>query len=176
MAASDLDSGWGIRTLSSAMPAYNPMSYHNGSIWPHDNSLIGAGLARYGHRGAANHIASALYDVSTSDPLDRLPELYCGYPRDEAAGAPVAYPVSCSPQAWAAASGPLLFAAMLGLRLDIPTGQLFVDPVLPPWLDEATVHGLDVRGEAASFTVRRSGIGYDVASSGPVQRQAGGKV
>ncbi len=169
LAASDLDSGWGIRTLSSAMPTYNPMSYHNGSIWPHDNSLIAAGLARYGHRGAANHIASALFDVSTSDPLDRLPELYCGFPRDKITGAPVAYPVSCSPQAWAAASGPLLFAAMLGLRLDLPGGHLLIDPALPPWLDEATLHGLEVRGEAVSLKVRRSGIGYDVASSGPVK-------
>ena len=172
LAASDLDSGWGIRTLSSAMPTYNPMSYHNGSIWPHDNSLIAAGLARYGHRGAANHIASALYDVSTSDPLDRLPELYCGFPRDEASDAPVAYPVSCSPQAWAAASGPLLFAAMLGLRLDVPSGQLLVDPALPPWLKKQRCTAWRSAGRRRSLTVRRSGSGYEVDSSGPVEKTA----
>ncbi|HKG25273.1 MAG TPA: glycogen debranching N-terminal domain-containing protein, partial [Thermomicrobiales bacterium] len=100
----DLDSGWGIRTLSSAVASYNPMSYHNGSVWPHDNSLIAAGLYRYGHAAAAGQIARALFAAAQTYPQERLPELYCGFARQEATDdAPVAYPVSCSPQAWAVA-------------------------------------------------------------------------
>jgi len=167
----DLDSGWGIRTLSSAMPSYNPLSYHNGSIWPHDNSLIAAGLRRYGCMEDANRIASALFAVAETDPLLRLPELYCGFARTDTAAhiAPVPYPVSCSPQAWAAAASQFLVRSMLGLG---PVGQrqvAIVDPALPGWLNEVTIHGLAVCGLPAAVTIRRNGDAYDVLTTGPVQ-------
>jgi len=166
----DIDSGWGIRTLSASMPTYNPMSYHNGSVWPHDNSLIVVGLRAYGHVEAANQIASALVAAAESDPLLRLPELYCGFARTEQAASrtPVAYPVSCSPQAWAAASSQLLVRAMLGLRIDLASGTLLVEPALPSWLDEMIVTDLCVRGRRVSLAVRRSGDGYDIETDAPV--------
>jgi glycogen debranching enzyme len=167
----DLDSGWGIRTLSSAMPSYNPLSYHNGSIWPHDNSLIAAGLRRYGCIDDANRIASVMFAVAETDPLLRLPELYCGFARTNAAAqiAPVPYPVSCSPQAWAAASSQLLVRSMLGLGPVDQQQVAVVDPALPAWLSEVTIHGLTVRGLPAAVTIRRNGQGYDVLTTGPVQ-------
>ena len=148
------------------------MSYHNGSVWPHDNSLIAAGLRAYGHVAGANRIAAALFAAGQTDPLYRLPELYCGFARaDEAAAdAPVAYPVSCSPQAWAAAASQLLVRAMLGLRVDVARGRLLVDPALPDWLDEITVDGVDVLGQAARLTVRRQGTDYAIAAEGPIAR------
>ena len=121
----DLDSGWGVRTLAAGMPTYNPMSYHNGSVWPHDNSLIAAGLARYGEMGGLERIAGALFTAAEHLPERRLPELYCGFPRNEEAAAdgPVQYPVSCSPQAWAAGAAPLLMRAMLGLEATRSEGR-----------------------------------------------------
>lgn len=173
--APDMDSGWGIRTLSSAMPTYNPMSYHNGSVWPHDNSLIVAGLRRYGHRAAAQHFAESLFAAAISDPLQRLPELYSGFDREASAfataAAPVPYPVSCSPQAWAAATPPLLVASLLGLRLDAQRGQATVEPDLPAGIDELTVEGLSVRGKPASVTVKRLGDEYRVTTSGPIVKE-----
>ncbi|MBA2518865.1 MAG: amylo-alpha-1,6-glucosidase [Chloroflexia bacterium] len=171
----DLDSGWGVRTLSATMPSYNPMSYHNGSVWPHDNSLIAAGLRAYGHAAGANRIASALVAAAETDPLTRLPELYCGFARaDEAARlAPVAYPVSCSPQAWAAAASQLLVRSMLGLRVDEAAGAPRVEPAFPPWLNEVTIHDLDLLGHRCSLAVRRDGDGYAVESDGPILPLAG---
>ncbi|HZA94480.1 MAG TPA: glycogen debranching N-terminal domain-containing protein, partial [Gemmatimonadales bacterium] len=106
----DLDSGWGVRTLAASMSTYNPMSYHNGSVWPHDNSLIAAGLGRYGEIEGLERIASALFTAAEHLPDHRLPELYCGFPRNEdaAADGPIQYPVSCSPQAWAAGATSLV--------------------------------------------------------------------
>ena len=168
----DLDAGWGVRTLGAGMATYNPMSYHNGSVWPHDNSLIAAGLRLYGHVDGANRIASALFAAGETDPLARLPELYCGFER--AAGtdsdAPVAYPVSCSPQGWAAGAGQLLVRAMLGLRVDVERRRLLVDPALPSWLNEVTLRGLRVLGTTASLTVRRAGDGYAIDADGPIER------
>jgi glycogen debranching enzyme len=168
----DLDSGWGIRSLSSAMPTYNPKSYHNGSVWPHDNSLIAAGLRRYGFADDANRIASALFVVADGDPLTRLPELYCGFARADTAAqiAPVAYPVSCSPQAWAAAASQLLVRAMLGLRIDRERGVLLVDAVLPEWLSEVSIPDLTVLGQPAALTVRRTEDAYTLETEGPVRR------
>lgn len=163
----DLDSGWGIRTLSSAMASYNPMSYHNGSVWPHDNSLIVAGLYRYGQAESGHKLAESLFAAARADPLDRLPELYCGFARRSGTDdAPVAYPVSCSPQAWAAATPPLLIRAMLGLQVDLGARRLSVSPALPVWLNEVTLRGLQVLGRRGSLTVRRQGSGYDVHADG----------
>jgi glycogen debranching enzyme len=117
--APDMFCGWGVRTLSSTCPAFNPMSYHNGSVWPHDNAIIAAGLKRYGHGGAVMQIAGALFDVSTGARDFRLPELYCGFDRSERP-AVVAYPVACIPQGWAAAAPFLILQAMLGNPKALP--------------------------------------------------------
>jgi len=170
----DLDSGWGIRTLSARMPTYNPMSYHNGSVWPHDNSLIADGLRRYGDVAGAHRIAAALFAAAEADPLSRLPELYCGFARgDRAAGdAPVAYPVSCSPQAWAAGAGRLLARTMLGLRVDVERKLLLADPALPPWLGELRAEGVEVLGTEVSLRAQRHGSGASLEATGPVLREA----
>src|SRR5204862_86542 len=114
--ADDMFSGWGIRTLSSASTAYNPISYHLGSVWPHDNALIAAGFWRYAQEGAALRVFDALYQAATAFRHYRLPELYAGYGRSEAEARPVSYPVACSPQAWAAGAIPHALWNLLGLR------------------------------------------------------------
>jgi glycogen debranching enzyme len=113
----DMFCGWGIRTLSSQARRYNPMSYHNGSVWPHDNALIAAGFARYGAASQAANVLTALFDASRTLEGRRMPELFCGFAR-HLHPSPVPYPVACKPQAWAAASVFLLLQAMLGLNVD----------------------------------------------------------
>jgi glycogen debranching enzyme len=140
--APDMFSGWGVRTLSSGSPAYNPMSYHNGSVWPHDNAIAAAGLKRYGFDAAANRIASGLFDVAAGARDFRLPELLCGFQRDRSK-AIVAYPVACIPQAWAAAAPFMLVQAMLGISADAATNRLSIDrPRLPEWLGNVEIRGL----------------------------------
>lgn len=141
----DLFSGWGIRTLGTRETTYNPMSYHNGSVWPHDNSLCIAGLKRYGFDQEANAAATALLRAAAHFAYQRLPELFCGYGSDD--GVPVDYPVACSPQAWAAATPILLIQSMLGLSPDAPAGVLRLRPRLPDWLGRLALRGLRV-GEA----------------------------
>src|SRR5262249_46698652 len=119
-------SGWGIRTVATGEARYNPMSYHNGSVWPHDNSLIGAGLARYRWKEAVVKILGGLSDSSLFIDLHRMPELFCGFPRRPGEG-PTLYPVACSPQAWAAGSVFLLLQACLGLRVEAAIGRLCLD-------------------------------------------------
>ena len=167
----DLDSGWGVRTLAASMATYNPMSYHNGSVWPHDNSLIAAGLGRYGEIGGLERIASALFTAAEHLPDQRLPELYCGFPRDEdaAADGPIQYPVSCSPQAWAAGAALLLTRAMLGLEANLDQGALCVAPALPAWLSWVRIDGLEALGRRFDLEVTRDGAGYRVQSDGPVE-------
>lgn len=136
----DVFSGWGIRTMSSAAVAYNPMSYHNGSVWPHDNALILLGMARYGFAQHAHRVIGALIDASRHFEYDRLPELFCGYARED--GPPVPYPVACSPQAWSAGA-PLLFVrAMLGLWPDASLGIARVRPSLPEHIRHLAVRRL----------------------------------
>lgn len=120
--ADDMFSGWGLRTMSDREPAYHPLSYHNGTVWPHDTALAVAGLARYGHHGAATTLAEVLVEAAVAFD-DRLPEVFAGYPRQQT-DVPVRYPTACSPQAWAAATPLLLVTALLG-----PDGP--VDPVPP---------------------------------------------
>ena len=166
MLQSDLDSGRGIRTLSSDAVTYNPMSYHNGSIWPHDNSIIGAGFYRYREWDAGHAITTALFDVAQEEDLLRLPELYCGFGRHgNYEDAPVPYPVSCSPQAWAAGAMPLLVCSMLGLEVDLKSRRLTLSPSLPKWLDEVTIYDMCVLGVRGSLTVRRSGSGCAIESA-----------
>ncbi|KAA0687924.1 amylo-alpha-1,6-glucosidase [Neorhizobium sp. P12A] len=149
--------GWGIRTIASTEARYNPMSYHNGSVWPHDNAMIASGLARYGYRAEAARIFEGLFASSTYIDLRRLPELFCGLPRQRAQG-PTFYPVACSPQAWAAAATLLLLQSCLGLDFE-PNAQIisFNEPRLPSFIDEVMLRHLRVGNGSADVAVRRSG-------------------
>ena len=155
-------SGWGIRTLASSMRAYNPVSYHNGSIWPHDNALCAAGLARYGYVEEAHRVISAQLDAAEVHG-GRLPELFAGFDRGRPRS-PAAYPTSCSPQAWAAAS-PLLWLRTL-LRFDpwAPNGQVSLQPELPPWLSRIRVEGILVAGHRLTVDVDEDHL--DVSGAG----------
>lgn len=140
-------SGWGVRTVAVGEARYNPMSYHNGSIWPHDNGLIALGLARYGHKKAALSIFEGIFDSALYDDLRRLPELFCGFERRRRQG-PTAYPVACSPQAWAAATPFALVAAAIGCVIDPAASTLQLDrPVLPKFLNDLTIRNIAI-GEA----------------------------
>jgi glycogen debranching enzyme len=155
--APDMFCGWGVRTLSSGCPAFNPMSYHNGSVWPHDNAIIAAGLKRYGHDDAVRRIAGALFDVASGARDFRLPELYCGFDRSDRAVV-VAYPVACIPQAWAAAAPFLIVQAMLGISADAPARGLRIErPVLPDWLGEIRLERLRVGEASVTLEFKRDG-------------------
>jgi glycogen debranching enzyme len=155
--ADDMFCGWGIRTLSSGSPAYNPMSYHNGSVWPHDNAIAAAGLKRYGHIGAAMRVAGALFEVAAGAPDHRLPELYCGFDRG-GRPAPVAYPVACVPQAWASAVPYMVLQAMLGVSARGDRGTLTInEPQLPEWLQRVHIGELRVGGSRVALDFRRDG-------------------
>jgi len=146
--APDFYSGWGIRTLASGEARYNPLSYHNGSIWPHDNAVIAAGLARYGFKNLAGKLLLALMDVSSMLELHRLPELFCGLERREGEG-PTLYPVACAPQAWAAAAPFLLIQACLGLSVQSSQNRVvFARPALPEGIPQLSIRGLRV-GDAS---------------------------
>jgi glycogen debranching enzyme len=148
--------GWGVRTVASTEARYNPMSYHNGSVWPHDNALIAAGFARYGFRREAARIFEGLFDASTYVDLRRLPELFCGFPRQQTRG-PTFYPVACIPQAWAAAAPLYLIQSCLGLGFDVAERRIcFREPVLPHFLDEIILRGLSIQGGLADVALRRS--------------------
>jgi glycogen debranching enzyme len=148
-------SGWGIRTIAATEARYNPMSYHNGSIWPHDNALIAAGLARYGFQDAALQVLTALFDASMRVDLNRLPELFCGFPRRDREG-PTLYPVACNPQAWASASVFFLLQSCLGLRIDAERNRVyFHTPSLPEFLREVDIVGLKTPTDSLDLTLRR---------------------
>jgi glycogen debranching enzyme len=147
-------SGWGVRTVAVSEGRFNPMSYHNGSIWPHDNALIATGLARYGFKDHASRILTGLFEASLFVEY-RLPELFCGFYRREGEG-PVPYPVACSPQAWAAASVFLLLQAILGMRIDAAHSRLsFVQPVMPEFLDEIQIDNLKVGAGSVDVLLHR---------------------
>ena len=163
---SNFFTGWGIRTLASNEARYNPMSYHNGSVWPHDNSLIAAGFARYGCRTEAARIFGGLFAASTHIELRRLPELFCGFVRRQGQG-PTFYPVACSPQAWAAATPLSLVESCLGLGFDIERGEIgFEQPVLPEFMDEIILRRLSLKGALVDVALRRTGgnVALDVTS------------
>jgi glycogen debranching enzyme len=154
---SDMFSGWGIRTMSMEAAAYNPMSYHNGSVWPHDNALIAAGLKRYGFPRWTNRVATALFDAAIYADYLRLPELFCGFTR-RSPNRPVSYPVACSPQAWAAGAPFLMLQAMLGVSARGDEGLLTVNqPQLPPWLNTVELRNLRVGNSRLSLVFRREG-------------------
>lgn len=158
----DMNSGWGIRTLSSEMATYNPMSYHNGSVWPHDVSLAMAGLAKYGHVDLARELAEAITTLALNDPELRIAELYCGFGKDETKTGPVNYPSSCLPQAWAAGAGILAATALLGVDVD-DRGQLTASPHLPDDWDAVDAHGFRVGDRTYGISARRTANGWAVS-------------
>ena len=148
-------SGWGIRTVASDEIRYNPMSYHNGSVWPHDNALIALGFARYGCKDAAGKILQAIFEAAAYMDLRRLPELYCGFQRRRGRG-PTLYPVACSPQAWAAGTPFLLLQAILGLTFDPGRHEISLrDPHLPPFLDHVLLRNVQLCGASVDLMVHR---------------------
>lgn len=160
-------SGWGIRTVSSAESRFNPMAYHNGSIWPHDNALIAYGMARYGMTQQASQVFKSLFDAAMYFDLHRMPELFCGFSREAGEG-PVLYPVACAPQAWSAASVFLLFQACLGIQVDGVKKQIvLVRPMLPDFLNAVHILGLQVGSASVDLDVMRHGddVGVTVRSN-----------
>jgi len=154
-------SGWGVRTVAVSAVRYNPMSYHNGSVWPHDNALIALGLARYGLKTEVLKIFRGLFEAAGYMDLRRLPELFCGFPWRRL-NAPTLYPVACSPQAWASASVFALIQASLGIDFDRGADELRFDrPVLPEFLDQVHLRALQTRHGVADLLLRR--YGGDVA-------------
>ena len=135
-------SGWGIRTVALDEPRYNPMSYHNGSIWPHDNALIAIGLRNYGFSGAVDRVFAGMLHAASYMEFQRLPELFCGFRRRRNRG-PTLYPVACSPQAWAAATPFALLGALLGLEFDANAKEIRLrSPHLPSFIEDLTIKGL----------------------------------
>jgi glycogen debranching enzyme len=168
-------SGWGLRTLATGQARYSPMSYHNGSVWPHDTSLCAAGMARYGERQAVALLLSEIYSAAAHFHL-RLPELFCGFER-ETGEPPIAYPVACLPQAWAAGSVFLMLQASLGVSIDAIEGRVDVDdPVLPPGIDRLNVWNLQVGDARLDLAFRRLDHHTVVTTrnkSGPVRLRSG---
>lgn len=155
LASPDMFTGFGVRTLAASMKAYNPMSYHNGSVWPHDNAIVAAGLLRYGFVQAAQRIAGGIFDAGACFG-GRLPELFCGFGRDEF-GQPVPYSTSCYPQAWAAAAPLLLLRTLLGLDPDLPAGRVRCHPVVDERYLPLRVEGIHLAGSTVTCEVREDG-------------------
>jgi glycogen debranching enzyme len=149
--------GWGIRTVARGEARYNPMSYHDGSIWPHDNALITLGLARYGLKHSVDQVFKGLFDAATYMDLRRLPELFCGFQREKQRG-PTLYPVACAPQAWASATPFTLLEAALGLEFDAQRGEIRLrNPRLPAFLNEVVLRDLRLGPSSVDLRVRRHG-------------------
>lgn len=154
--AADMNSGWGIRTLSADHPAYNPFSYHRGSVWPHDNGIAALGFKRYGFAEEAARIARDVSEAASYFVSYRLPELYAGMPRGPDSF-PVLYPGANVPQAWAAGSVFHLVQSLLGLQADAPVQRLYVDPTLPKWLPEVTLRHLAIGAAKVDLRFWRQG-------------------
>jgi glycogen debranching enzyme len=150
-------SGWGIRTVALGEARYNPMSYHNGSIWPHDNALIALGLARYGLKRPVEQVFQGLFEAASYMDLRRLPELFCGFQRRRGRG-PTLYPVACAPQAWASATPFTLIEAALGLEFDTGVGEIRLrNPRLPQFLDKVVLRNLQLGKASVDLMVHRHG-------------------
>ncbi|MBU1375359.1 MAG: amylo-alpha-1,6-glucosidase [Alphaproteobacteria bacterium] len=162
--SSDFFSGWGLRTLATGQPRFNPMSYHNGSVWPHDTALTALGLSYYGERAGVVKLTAALFETATQSDM-RLPELFCGFPR--AAGEPpVAYPVACLPQAWAAGAVFMLLQACLGLSINGQGAEVDIrNPTLPIGIDRLSLDGLQIGDGAIDLTFERQGSRVAVHSN-----------
>ena len=164
LTAEESFSGWGIRTVAAGAVRYNPMAYHNGSVWPHDNALVAAGFARYGLKEEAAKVLTGLFDAGVYFDQHRLPELFCGFNR-RAGASPTLYPVSCAPQAWASGSVLMLLQACLGLEARAAENKLiFTNPYLPEFLKELRIRRLRV-GDASldlSLTRHENDVGINV--------------
>ena len=168
--SNDLFSGWGIRTLSTTSPRFNPIAYHLGTVWPHDNAIAAMGLKKFGFEEELNEVATALFDAAIAFPYYRLPELFGGEARS-AHHAPVPYPVACRPQAWAAGALPMILHAILGLCPGTSGSELLiVRPQLPHWLESVQIRGLRVGRGAVDLLFRRRAAKTTVE----VQHVAGG--
>ena len=154
-------SGWGIRTVAAGQARYNPMSYHDGSIWPHDNAISALGMARYGHVDSAGRVMHGLFDASRHFDLARMPELFCGFTRRPEEG-PTHYPVACSPQAWAAGAVFMLLQACLGLEIDALESTVRISNArLPPFLDHLELENVAVGDARIDVRVQRQGDGVE---------------
>jgi glycogen debranching enzyme len=154
----DMFSGWGIRTVATSEARFNPMSYHNGSVWPHDNALIALGLARYGHKEGVLKIITGLFDASLHVDLHRLPELFCGFVR-RPGGSPTLYPVACAPQAWSAASVFFLLQTCLGLAIHAHEARIeFSTSLLPGFLQELIIKNLKVGRTSVDLSLQRHAL------------------
>jgi glycogen debranching enzyme len=151
----DMFSGWGWRTLSREERVFNPLSYHRGSVWPHDNSLVAHGMCLYEFREPANQVFTTLFQAALNFRDYRLPELFCGIERREF-DEPVQYPVSCSPQAWASGAVLLLLTSVLGIRPSAPKKELnIVSPALPPFLEQVNIRNMQVGGSRVDLDFTR---------------------
>jgi len=158
----DMFIGWGVRTLSSSEQRYNPMSYHNGSVWPHDNALVAARLARFKRPQGAIRILDGLLQTAGHFKTGSLPELFCGFPRDERLG-PVPYPVACHTQAWSAAAISMIVQVILGIEVIDFERKLVIDsPAMPDWLDWLKIEKLKVGDGEVSLMVRRTSEGTSI--------------
>jgi len=156
-------SSWGIRTVSQGESRYNPMSYHNGSVWPHDNALIALGFGRYGLKRHAAKVFSGMFDAASYQYLLRLPELFCGFGRRRRCG-PIAYPVACAPQAWASAAPFAFLAACIGLSFDHDRNEIrFANPQLPGFLADLTIRGLRLGTTCVDIRLRNDGVDVTVS-------------
>lgn len=163
--SSEMFSGWGVRTLASDMGAYNPVSYHNGSVWPHDNAIIAAGLLRYGYKEHVQKISTSLLEAAEFSQ-GRLPELFCGFSREHY-NEPIPYPTACSPQAWAATAPIMLIKTLMGYYADVARGTLWIDPAFPASYGDLHITNapmadgritIDISGSNATVTGLPSGI------------------
>jgi glycogen debranching enzyme len=149
-------SQWGIRTIAEGEARYNPMSYHNGSIWPHDNGMIALGFGRYGLKQPLLKVMTGLFDALLFNEMNDVPELFCGFARRKGVG-PTSYPVACMPQAWSSAAIFAMLGATLGITFDAEAGRiLLVRPTLPDWMDELRLTNLRLRDSSADIVLRRS--------------------
>ncbi len=165
----ELFSGWGIRTLADSERRYNPMSYHNGSVWPHDNAMIAAGLARYGLKAEVEKVMTGLFEVSLALDFHRLPELFCGFVRRPGQGL-TRYPVACNPQAWAAGSAFMALQACLGLSIIAAERKvIFHYPILPAFVGEMQIKNLKVGTASVDLLLRRHDLDVGIT----VIRRAG---
>jgi glycogen debranching enzyme len=162
--APDSFTGFGIRTLSTGQPRYNPLGYHNGTVWPHDNSLIAAGMARYGFKSEALQLMKSQFDAASGFKERRIPELFSGAAR-QPGKAPEIYPAACSPQAWAAASSLLFLQMALEMRIDPATARVYVDALsLPGYMGNLTIRNLPVGdGHCAVRIKNQNGGGLKVS-------------
>jgi glycogen debranching enzyme len=159
----DFAPGWGVRTLALGEARFNPMSYHNGSVWPHDTALCALGMSHYGERDGVVQLTAALFETAASFEM-RLPELFCGFPR-QPGEPPVAYPVACLPQAWAAGSVFMMLQACLGVTVDALKGKVtIVDPRLPIGIDRLWIEGLIVGDDTVNLAFERHGDRVAVTS------------